>query len=312
MNRSHMWLMVAGALVLALTNAVVLVGIASNRQQPPDSVLILTEREFGPEWNWMWREGEDSGLSLRLQYRVESAWRPKLAELGAQETFGRYSNFGPIVWLDRDKLASLGFDVATPPTLSVKDIHYDRMLGRDVLLVLELDGPVRARALQAARDLLTHREHELATDPERKDAAQRLESAQIALRSEEDEASRLFVVDAGLDQAMLRRRYADRTHYAIVHGNISPFVIRDGASAQVYGAVTALRCATINIPLQFRAAVPLDPPTNIGVMAKARIEKNHPFTINVAFGSRLEPWIVSAHDGPATTAQPPASSHPTP
>jgi Domain of unknown function (DUF4824) len=312
MNRSHMWLIAAGALVLALTNAVVLVGVASNRQQPPDSVLILSERELGPEWNWMWREGEDSGLSLRLQYRVESAWRPKLAELGAEEVFGRFGNFGPIVWLDRDKLAALGFDVATPPTFTGRDIHYDRMLGRDVLLVLELDGPVRARALQAARELLTRRQLELAANPEHKDAAQRLEIAQNALQSEEDQASRLFVVDAGLDQTILRQRYADRTHYAIVHGNIRPFVTRDGASAKVYGAVTAVRCATINIPLQFRAAVPLDPPTNIGVMATARVAKNHPFTINVAFGSRLEPWIVSAHNGPTSTAQPPASSRPTP
>jgi Domain of unknown function (DUF4824) len=298
MTRSHTWLITAGALVLALTNAVVLVGVASNRRQPPDSVLTLTERELGPERRWMWREGENSGLSLRLQYRVESAWKSKLAEIGEFETFGRYGNFGPIVWLDRDKLASLGFDVAMPPTSTGKDIQYDRMLGRDVLLVLELDGPVRARALQAARDLLAHREHELATDPERKDGAQRLESAQNALQSEEDQASRLFVVDAGLDQATLRQRYTDRTHYAIVHGNIRPFVIRDGASAKLYGAVTAVRCATINIPLKFRATVPLDPPTNIGAMAIARVEKNHPLTINVAFGSRLEPWIVSAHDGP--------------
>jgi hypothetical protein len=298
MNRSHMWLIATGALVLALTNAFVLVGVASNRRQPPESVLTLTERELGPEWSWMWREGEDSGLSLRLQYRVESAWKSKLEQIGEFETFGRYGNFGPIAWLDRDKLASLGFDVATQVTATGTDTHYDRMLGRDVLLVLELDGPVRARALQAARDLLTHREHELATDPERKDGAQRLESAQNALQSEQDQASRLFVVDAGLDQATLRQRYADRTHYAIVHGNIRPFVIRDGASAKVYGAVTAVRCASINIPLHFRATVPLDPPTNGVAMALARAEKKHPFTVEVAFGSHLEPWIVSAHTGP--------------
>jgi uncharacterized protein DUF4824 len=309
MNRSHTWLIAAGALVLALTNAVVLVGVASNRRQPPESVLTLTERELGPEWSWMWREGEDSGLSLHLQYRVESAWKAKLAQIGELATFGRYGNFGPVAWLDRDKLASLGFDVATPLTSTGTGTLYDRMLGRDVLLVLELDGTVRARALQAARDLLTQRERELATDPERKDAAQRLESAQIAVRSEEDEASRLFVVDAGLDQATLRQRYPDRTHYAIVHGNIRPFVTRDGASAKLYGAVTAVRCARFNIPLQFRATVPLDLPTSGVAIALARVEKKHPFTLNVAFGSRLEPWIESADP---FRAQPPASSRPTP
>jgi hypothetical protein len=298
MNRSHPWLIAAGALVLALTNAVVLVGVAFNRRQPPDSVLTLTERELGPQWSWMWREGENSGLSLRLQYRVESGRNSRSAEIDEENTFSPYGNFGPVAWLDRDKLASLGFDVATPPTFADRDTHYDRMLGRDVLLVLELDGPVHARALQAARDLLARRERETAANPERQGSAQRLQSAQQALQSEEHEASRLFIVDAGLDQTTLRQRYADRTHYAIVNGNIRPFVMRDGTSAKLYGAVTAVRCETINVPLQFRGTVPLDRPTNVIAIAPARAEKKHPFALEVAFGTHLELWIVSAHAGP--------------
>jgi hypothetical protein len=295
MNRSHTWLIAAGALVLALTNAVVLVGVASNRRQPPDSVLTLTERELGPQWSWMWREGENSGLNLRLQYRVESGPNSRSAEIGEEETFSPYGNFGPIAWLNRDKLAALGFDVSTPPIFADGDTHYDRMLGRDVLLVLEFDGPVHARLLQAARDRLARRESEIAGNPERRGSAQQLQSAQQALQSEEYEASRLFVVDAGLDQAALRQRYADRVHYAIVHGNIRPFVMHDGTSAKLYGSVTAVRCESINVPLQFRATVPLD--RSASVMALARAERKHPFTMQVAFGSQLEPWIVSAHAG---------------
>jgi Domain of unknown function (DUF4824) len=297
MNRSYVWLIAAGALVLALTNAVVIMGVASNRRQPPESVIMLTERELGPQWSWMWREGENSGLSLRLQYRVESGRNSRLAEVAEAETFSPYGNFGPIAWLDRDKLAALGFDVATPSTHDDGETHYGRMLGRDVLLVLELDGPVRARALQVARDLLARRESEIAGNPERQGSAQRLQSAQRAVQYEEHEASRLFIVDAGLDQATLRQRYADRTHYAIVHGSIRPFVMRDGTSAKLYGSVTAVRCESINVPLQFRATVPLERPTNIEEMGLARAEKKHPFTMQVAFGSHLEPWIVSAYAG---------------
>jgi hypothetical protein len=33
-------------------------------------------------------------------------------------------------------------------------------------------------------------------------------------------------------------------------------------------------------------------------MAPASAEKKHPFNIQVAFGSHLEPWIVSVHAGP--------------
>ena len=298
MTRSHTWFVVGGALVLALTNAVVLVGVASNRRQPPDSVLTLTERELGPQWSWVWREGENSGLSLRLQYRVDTARNSRLGEIGGEETFSPYGNFGPIAWLDRDKLAALGFDVSTPPTFADGDTHYDRILERDVLLVLELDGPVQARALQAARDLLAHRQREIADNPELQGSAQRLQSAQRALQWEEHEASRLFIVDAGLNQTALRQRYADRTHYAIVHGTIRPFVMRDGASAKLYGAVTAVLCESINVPLQFRATIPLDGTTNVIAVVGANAKNKLPFAIQVAFGNHLEPWIVSAHAGP--------------
>jgi hypothetical protein len=112
------------------------------------------------------------------------------------------------------------------------------------------------------------------------------------------EASRLFIVDAGLNQTALRQRYADRTHYAIVHGNIRPFVMRDGTSAKLYGVVTAVLCESINVPLQFRATIPLERPNIVMAMARARAENKLPFAIQVAFGNHLEPWIVSAHAGP--------------
>lgn len=229
MNRSHQWLMAAGASVLVLTNVVVLAGVALNRRQPPESVLALTEREFGPQWSWMWRDDENSGLGLRLLYRVETA-----QDSGSPS----YDPFGPVAWLDEKRLAALGF----------RDTDYSRDLGRDVLLVMELDGPAHARVLRAAPDQETR-------------------------QREEQKASRLFIVDAGLDQNTLRQRYPDRTRYAIVHGNIRPYQMRN---RKVYGSVTAVRCETINVPLQFRG----------------EIKKT--FDIKVAFGSRLEPWILSA------------------
>lgn len=297
MNRSHPWLIAAGAFVLALTNVVVLVGVAFNQRQPPDSVLALTERELEPQRSWMWREGENSGLNLRLQYRVESARNPISVQDGAEEKFSSYGEFGPIVWLDREKLAALGFNVVLPESAAT-DAHYNRMLGRDVLLVLELDGPMRARALQASRDLLAHRESESATNPERQGSAQRLRDAQEALQREEHVASRLFIVDAGLNQAALRERYPDRTHYAIVKGHVRPSVMRDGTSVKIYGTVTTVRCETINVPLQFRETVPHDGPAGMTVAFPTRAENKQPFSLVVAFGSRLEPWIVSGHAGP--------------
>jgi hypothetical protein len=72
----------------------------------------------------------------------------------------------------------LGFNVAQPLTSDDADTHYNRMLGRDVLLVLKLEGPVHARTVQAARDFLAHREHDIAANPERKGSAESLRDAQ--------------------------------------------------------------------------------------------------------------------------------------
>jgi hypothetical protein len=273
MNRRPAWLPAAGGFLLAFTNVVVLGGVAYNRLQPPDSVLALTERELGPQWSWMWRERENSGMSLRLEYRVESAR------------------------LDRDKLAALGFDVAPPLTDANAENHYRRMLGRDVLLVLELDGPARARSLEAARSLLARQERESDANPGRDDNAQRLQSARQGLASEEQAASRLFIVDAGLNQTMLREIYPDRAHYAIVHGTIRPLVMRDGTSSTIVGAVTAVDCESIHVPLEFRATFPVDHPA--GGMAAYTVwpEQIRPFTLQLAFGRRLEPWILSVRAG---------------
>jgi hypothetical protein len=246
----------------------------------------------------MWGNGENSGLSLRLQYRVESSRISGAAESGVEETFSSYSGYRPIAWLDRDKLAALGFDVTPTPTSADTDTHYERMLGRDVLLVLELDGPMRTRARQAAQDLLASRQREIAASPEREESARRLRNAQEALQREDQSASRPFIVDAGLDQAALRQRYPDRTHYAIVHGNVRPFVMSDGKSTRLYGAVTGVSCETSNVPLQFRGIVLQDSPANAVATGPARAANRHPFNLEVAFGSRLEPWVVSGHAGP--------------
>jgi hypothetical protein len=278
-------LLPAGAVVIALTNAVALMDVAYNRKNHPDSVLTLTERELGAQRSWMWREGENSGLGLELQFRAEGVPNPSLPENEAWPTPSPYGVFGPVGWLDKDKLAALGFDVNMPPTMADSDRHYEHMLGRDVLLVLELDGPVHARVLQAARDRVARLEREEGGESENagRSAQLGLQSARVALQREEYEWSRLFIIDAGLDQASLRQRYPDRSRYAIVHGAVRPFVLRVGAAAKIYGRVTAVRCLSIHVPLQFRGSVPVT-------------GKQHS-TVEVAFGRRLEPWILSARVG---------------
>ena len=287
----------AGILVLALTNTVALLGIAHNRKSPPDSMLTLSERELRPEWSRMWWGSENSGLSTQLLLRTELARDRRLSEPEEWATYSTYGGFESVRWLDQDKLAALGFDAGMPPTAADGERHYDHMLGREVLLVLELDGPTYAQALRDVRDRLAHWEQQTAAQPEDKRARQQLETARTDLQGEEHQRSRLFIIDAGLDEDSLRQRYPDRSHYAIVRGTVRPVVSNDGTTARLYGRVTTIHCESINVPLQFRAAIP-GGSTRIGRPVLPLAANKQSWTVQLAFGRRFEPWIVSARAGP--------------
>jgi hypothetical protein len=314
MRNTTKWLIGASAAVLAVTNAVVLVGVAYNRHAPPQSVLNLTERELSSNPDRMWGDGDDTGLSLRLNFRTEPLGDAPPGELW------RY--FADTPWLDKNKLAALGVDVSSPATAPDSSAHYDRMLAQNVLLVLELDGPTRERILQRARDAAARMEAAVAADPPRgaEDPTQgatdpprgaadpprgaadpprgvervtRLKDARDALKTEQDESSRLFVVDAGLDRQTLERRYPDRSRYAIVRGRIRPHVVGELSSARLYGWVTDVSGDTLNVPLQFRGVFP----ASSSGFFRIRKYGGPRFHVAVAFGRRLEPWIVSANAG---------------
>ena len=97
MSRRHRrWGLVAGLALIAATNAVVLAGVAWNRSGGPEATLALTQREVTL---LAFHIGEDTGLALYLALGGDPWW-----EAGAK------------TWLDRDKLAGLGFAVDVDPT----------------------------------------------------------------------------------------------------------------------------------------------------------------------------------------------------
>ena len=299
MKISGQWLVRAGFLVLALTNAVILLQVAYNREGPPDSVLALTNRELMPQWSSTRPDEEHENVSLQLRLRAEGLANAAYSPQGQWETLWPNSSSGPILWLDAAKLATLGFDVGMSPTADGSDAHYARMNGRQAYLVLEFDGPTSARALQAARDQVARLQSAATGNPQQSGAAQRqLQSAQEALQSEESDRSRLFIVDAGLDRAALRQRYSDRARYAIVVGSIKPILVRYAGPAAVYGTVSAVRPASIYVPIQFRPDIPFaQTPVRMWARSVASGEKRAAFTAQVAFGRLLEPWILSAGAG---------------
>jgi Domain of unknown function (DUF4824) len=271
--------LVAGLALIALTNAVALLGAAYNRSGEPDSTLHLSQRDLQPPYSW--NKHENSGLALDLRWRV--------LQYDADRKASNYWNSSgqgtSPEWLDRAKMASLGFDVDVVDEQREDRRTFGRQLARDVLLVLEFDGPAYQRSLVKAA--------EVAERLEKGDAESRERAAKI-LDSERNANSRIFVVDAGLDLAALRAKYADRTKYAIVSGRVRAARFGNRIARAYSGYVDAVSIDAVNVPLEFRAAFEGATPYNEYAPAPAPLVR---YEATVAFGKRLEPWITQAARG---------------
>jgi hypothetical protein len=282
--------LLAGLATIAVANGVALGGVMYNRSEA-ESELALTEHEFRISGSTP--RQESSELKLRLRWCGE----PDPGDSTNAAT-GRYPIFectrSTPRWLDKAKLASLGFDVRTVPVDSKRDADWWRQR-RAVFLVMELDGPVRQRVIERAREALAAREADLARHPD----STGLEGNVIARRNSvawlENGAPRLFVVDAGLDRDELRARYPDQRRYAIVRGWVGVFVrsswrgkpMLPGDSAIVVGDIHRLEGEEINVAADFRDQIQQHVLTAYGREAT----RPHELEISVAFGRRLEPWI---------------------
>ena len=272
----------AGILLIALTNAIALGGVAYNRSGEPESVLKLSQREVLAPYRFRIDQGESGGLQLHLSWRVLSPER--------DDAF--YWNFqGVPEWLDEAKLASLGFDVTPLPVERRQGWRYERQLPRDVLVVLELDGPASREALKRARERAAK---EIAKGAETGKTGPGTPAAQAAtfLKNEETTNSRLFAVDVGRDAQALRAKFPDRTRYAIVQGKVRPsYQSVRGKDVRWTGYIEVIENARVNVPLEFRKSVESAPPA---LPYKAAVLAGLAFEVTVAFGKRFEPWILAA------------------
>lgn len=269
--------LLAGLGLILLTNAVALGGVFRNRTGEPESTLTLSQRElYRPTWGIA---RESSGILLDLR------WRTVPREADGMSGWSVLGGGAPD-WLDRAKMAELGFDVGA------MDLAGDRLAGRQksraVLLVLELDGPARHGFLERVRRHAEDEAKKAAAVPDNADAQRRLKAAREWLEREENHNSRLFAIDAGLDRAALRARYPDRGRHAIVAGRVSPWRSGAGKTAKWAGYVQRVLVSEINLPFEFRQRFEArgrgTPPAD---------DSTAPFTATVAFGQRLEPWLVS-------------------
>lgn len=281
---SRAWTLVAGIALIAITNAVALVGVAWNRSGEPESVLKLTQRELSqPHGFGLDRDG--GGLQLSVRWRV----------LTADPGLAFYADIhGTPEWLDELKLVALGFDVSPPPATRRASWRYDRQLPKEALVVLELDGPARQKALERTRDRAA-KEAAKGAETGTTGPGTPAQQAAVFLKNEETANSRLFAVDAGPDAQALRAKYPDRTRYAIVQGKVRPYHQSGrGKEARWTGYIEVIQNAQVNVPLEFRKAVE---PARISGQVGPAVQGAVPFEVTVAFGKRFEPWVVAAGAG---------------
>jgi hypothetical protein len=285
MNWNHSHNFAAGLGLIVLVNAIALAGAAWNRSEPVDSRLQLSERELGE--SYANGHKENSGIALRLDYR----W----PNVQATDDHDRSSK-----QLTTSMMAELGFKV--PTELNEESVRrYRRQLDRDGLLVLEFDGPQYQRQLQHAQDELSKISADLLVLPTNKDLRETQQIARDALQYEQTRASRLFVVDAGSDQAALRAKYPDRQRYAIVRGKVSAWSWHDDGNWQLGGSAQILVADNINLPQRWHQLFGNLP------LRKALADSQYAggdklFNAELVFGQRLEPWI-SQLNGASTSAE---------
>lgn len=280
--------LLAAMLLLIISNVFVLSGVAYNRSGEPLSKITLTERELSSPYSYSYRD-EDSGVSFYLQWRVQS-------EQDRYTSYGYYgSNWTPVKWLDKDKLTGLGFDTSFEPEDKEASRFYNDLPEREVYLVLEYDGESYQRALKMAQEHLFEKEALLEslpkdiTDQDKKRIENNAKSARNQLEEEQNSRSRLFVIDAELDDVSLRNKYPDQSRYLVVKGKINTTIWSKDKKNYLRGRISQIFNNQVHIPLPYR-----DQLVEFSKSKTYRQQKgNRPrFQATFAWGKRYEPWII--------------------
>jgi hypothetical protein len=286
------WGPVLAIACVLLVGAITLAGVARNRAGQPDADVVLTERELSlPQW----LPEENTGVSLRIEWSGPG---------GAAQEDG--------AWLDRSKLESLGFDCRFPVEAPSAQEHYSRMLPREAVLVLEFDGEAAKRWIAATERQQSELMSKIAEEADPAAREKRAADARKAVESARESATRLFVVDAGLDAAELRRRYPDRSTHVLAKGIVRIAADPAGAEklakpARLHGRVNVLLVSAIQVPRDQRSLLDSLVASDRKAREAAKPETTpaaprprsgttpHPprYRVHVRWGHRLEPWIVA-------------------
>lgn len=271
----HMKAMMMGVSLVVLTNAIVLAGVAYNRSGDPDSSITLTERELRLPYRYS-RNDENSGIHLRLNYRRYGYFD------------SRYEDIEIFDWFNKDKLANLGFDVSHPFALDEDKRHYQWLKEKEVILVLEYNGKVYQDVLAKAKKHLEDVRAKDLPDQGESYGGRTLGRAENTLLRERKSASRLFVIDAGLDRDVLREKYTGPS-YILLKGLVGVQISdNDSGTPSPVGYIKSLSNPLIHVSLRHHDV--LEKIMEEDDSSDQYSPPHYEATIHI--GQRLEPWLV--------------------
>jgi len=257
--------------LVLLVNSFILIGVWYNRSGEAESTVLLTEREMRMPYSW-----SNDQTFLRI------SWRNASTE-----------------WFDQQKLESLGFDFSE----AEYNTHF---IETKAILVLEYDGDAYQQAVKIAQSRVERVERKLTQlnagkeiqaelndefeDELQEDLQADLKDAQENLKYEQLSASRLFIVDAGLDEEKLRTQYPDNQRYILTYGivDVRASMPYDENETLVFtGRVDQLSVKRLHIESEMFAKINK-------LKSNTQYSRNTMpprFSVEVHFGQRLEPWI---------------------
>ena len=256
-------------LLIVLVNGFILAGVLYNRSGEPESVVEFTEREV----RMPYRRSQDQA-SVRINWRIVSL---------DDDSYNRY---GSPLWFDQKKLESLGYEF--PEGLDVdRQSHF---IESEAILVLEYDGGAYQQAIKIAQQRVQVIEKKLTKLIGDEELLSDLKDAKENLKHEELSASRLFVIDAGLDKNKLRAKYPDNQRYILTYGIVDARSYRfDGNRERsvIAGRIDRLSVKYLHVEKEAHSLIDkLKPSSNYSS------NENPPrFSLTVHYGQKLEPWI---------------------
>lgn len=177
--------------------------------------------------------------------------------------------------LDNQKLTQLGFDIEN----ALKFGKHREL--REVFVVLEVDSPLHQKFIKEKRKDFENRII---------DANQvYINSAKNNLEKSIYGSSRLYILDANLNYEELRKKYSDRSRYIIQKAQIRIYRTHDNNRYYINGYISTLSIPHIHISLKNSIIIN----NIIKNSTRDKRYKHYPkYKVKVAFGSRLEPYII--------------------